>query len=104
MIDSRQSRSLLVVILWVTACIGASRLFHWRPIPTTGVVVLVSAIALALLYRLEGRRVFWSNTVGWEDVPEVERESAVCWDTPAASRVTPQGGDRKPVYLAARWP
>jgi hypothetical protein len=63
MIDSPRSRSLLVVILWVTACLGASRLFHWRQIPTIAVVLLVSVIALALLYRLEGRRVFWSNTV-----------------------------------------
>jgi hypothetical protein len=63
MIDSRQSRSLLVVVLWVTAGVVAGRVFQWRPIPMIGVMVLVSALALASLYRLEGRRVFWSNTV-----------------------------------------
>jgi hypothetical protein len=64
MIDSGRWRSLLlVVVLWAIAFIGAGFVFPRRPTPTIGVQVLASAAALALMFRLQGRRVFLRETV-----------------------------------------
>jgi len=63
MIDFRRSRFALLVFLFVIAFTGAGYLFPRRPIAHIGVQVLVSAIMLALMYRLTGRQVFWSETV-----------------------------------------